>query len=107
LLLVFYVLAPLLLEQVGALISALPGQIENLEQYLIGVLEALGRKDLLPSTPENIAARLGKDLRASPGIITGNVLGSTLGLVFGTFSSALTIYAVIFVAASVQPRIAS
>ena len=98
---------PLLLEQVGALIIALPDLIENLERYLIGVLEALDRNDLLPSTPENIAARLGEDLRASLGIITGNMLGSTLGLVFGTFSFPLTIFAVIFVAASVSQRIAS
>jgi predicted PurR-regulated permease PerM len=58
LLLVFYVLVPLLLEQVGALISALPDLIQNVERYLLRVLEALDRKDLLPGTPENITARL-------------------------------------------------
>ena len=105
LLLVVYVLAPLFLEQVGALIGALPGLIQNLERYLIGLLEALDKKDLLPSTPEKVAARLGEDLRASLGIITGNVLGSTLGLVFGTFSFALTIFAVIFVAASLLSNV--
>jgi predicted PurR-regulated permease PerM len=100
LLLVFYVLVPLFLEQMGALISALPGLSQNVERYLISVLKALDRRDLLPSTPENIAARLGADLRVSLGIIAGNVLGSTLGLVFGTFSFALTIFAIVFVAAS-------
>jgi predicted PurR-regulated permease PerM len=105
LILAFYVLAPLLLEQMGALISALPGLIQNLERYLIGVLEVLDSHDLLPTTPENIAARLGEDLRASLGLITGNVLGSTLGLVFGTFSFALTIFAVIFVAASLLSNV--
>jgi predicted PurR-regulated permease PerM len=91
---------PLFLEQMGALISALPGLIQNVEHYLIKGLEALDRKDLLPSTPQNIAARLGAELRASLGIITGNVLGSTLGLVFGTLSFALTLFTVIFVATS-------
>jgi predicted PurR-regulated permease PerM len=105
LLVVFYILVPLFLEQMGALISALPGLIQNVERYLIGLLEALDRKDLLPSTPENIAARLGADLRASLGIIPDNVLGSTLGLVFGTFSFALTLFAVIFVATSLLSNV--
>lgn len=100
LLLVFYVLTPLLLTQVGALIGALPGLIQNLERYLIGVLAALEQRELLPSPPEAIAARLAQDLRASIGLVTGNVLGGTVGLVFGTFSFALTLFAVIFVAAS-------
>jgi predicted PurR-regulated permease PerM len=100
LLLVFYVLIPLLLTQVGALISALPSLIQNLERYLIGVLEAMDRRDLLPSPPEVIAARLGEDLRASIGVVTSNVLGGTVGFVFGTFSFALTLFAIIFVAAS-------
>lgn len=105
LLLVFYVLAPVLLAQMGALVSALPGLIQNLEQYLIGALEALDRNDFLPSTPEDIAARLGEDLTASLGVITSNVLGGALGLVFGTFSFALTLFAVVFVAASLLSNV--
>lgn len=105
LLLVFYVLVPLLLSQMGALVSALPGLIDNLEGYLIGALETLNRHDLLPSTPEDIAARLGEDLTASLGLITGNVLGGTLGFVRGTFSVAVTLFAVIFVAASLLANV--
>ncbi|MGZ9034187.1 MAG: AI-2E family transporter [Rhodospirillales bacterium] len=104
-LLVFYVLVPLLLSQMGALVSALPGLIDNLERYLIGALEALNRKGLLPSTPEDIAARLGEDLTASLGVITGNILGGTLGLVYGTFSFAVTLFAVIFIAASLLANV--
>ena len=100
-----YVLAPLLLSQMGALVGALPGLIDNLERYLIGALEALNRRGLLPSTPEDIAARLGEDLTASLGIITGNILGGTLGLVYGTFSFAVTLFAVIFIAASLLANV--
>jgi predicted PurR-regulated permease PerM len=107
LLLASYVLVPLLVAQVGALVGALPGLVQNLEHYLVRVLEALDRRDLLPSSPEDIAARLGADLRSSLGVITGNVLGGTLGLVFGTFSFALTLFAVVFVAASLLANVRS
>lgn len=105
LLLISYVLIPLFLTQVGALISALPGLIQNLEQFLIQALEALDRRDLLPTTPEVIVGRLGEDLKASLGVITGNILGSTMGLVFGTFSFALTLFAITFIAASLLTNV--
>jgi hypothetical protein len=41
----------------------------------------------------------GEDPGAGLGLITGNVLGSTVGLVFGTFGFALTVFAIVFVAA--------
>ncbi len=105
LLLISYGLVPLFLAQVSALISALPDLVRNLEQFLIGALEALDRNDLLPSPPEVIAARLGEDLRASLDVIIGNILGSTVGLVFGTFSFALTLFAITFVAASLLANV--
>jgi predicted PurR-regulated permease PerM len=105
LLLAFYVLVPVLLKQMGALARALPGLIDNLERYLIGALEALNRRGLLPSTPEEIADGLGQDLTASLGVITGNILGGTLGVVYGTFSFAVTLFAVIFIAASLLANV--
>jgi predicted PurR-regulated permease PerM len=99
-LLAAYVIVPILLSQVGALITALPDLVQNLERSLIRVLSALYRRDLLPDPPEVVAARLASDLRDSLGVITNNMLGRTMGLVFGTFSWALTLFAVIFVAAS-------
>ncbi len=100
LLLAAYVIVPILLAQVGALITAFPDLLQNLERSLIRVLSALYRRDLLPDPPEVVAARLASDLRDSLGVITNNMLGRTVGLVFGTFSWALTLFAVIFIAAS-------
>ena len=99
-LLAAYVMVPILLSQVGALITAFPDLVQNLERSLIRVLSALYRRDLLPDPPEVVAARLASDLRDSLGVITDNMLGRTVGLVFGTFSWALTLFAVIFIAAS-------
>lgn len=87
------------------LIRALPGLIQNLEQFLIGALEALDRRNLLPSSPEVIVARLGEDLKASLGVITSDVLGSTVGFVYGTFSFVLTLFGITFVAASLLANV--
>lgn len=105
LLLISYVLVPLFLTQVGALIAALPGLVRNLEAFLIEGLQALDSRNLLPGTPEDFATNLGQDLRTSIGIISSNILGSAVGVVFGTFSIALTLFAIIFVAVSLLSNV--
>ena len=105
LLLAFYVFVPLILTQMGGLLGAMPRLITGLEQSLIRALQTLEQNNLLPGTPEGVAARLGQDLRASVGVVTGNVLGETVGIVFGTFSFALTLFAVVFVAASLLANV--
>lgn len=105
LLLVFYIVVPLLVSQVGALAGALPTLVQNLERYVVLGLEVLDTKDFLPGTPEEIAARFTEDLKTSLGVITGNMLGRTLGLAFGTFSFALALFAVVFVAASLLANV--
>jgi predicted PurR-regulated permease PerM len=105
LLFVAYVFVPILVAQAGALVGALPGLVQDLERYVIRVLEALDTRDLLSSAPEEIAARLAEDLSTSFGVIAGNVLGHTMGVVFGTFSVALTLFAVVFVAVSLLANV--
>ncbi len=107
LLLVAYILLPLIVSQAGALVTALPGLVQNLEQYLVRALRALDARDLLPDTPEAVAGRLIKDIRDSLGVIANNVLGRTVGIIFGTFSWALTLFAVIFIAASLLANVRS
>src|SRR5690606_32757656 len=105
LLLLAYVRVALFLTQVGALIAALPGLVRNLEAFLIEGLQALDSRNLLPGTPEDFATNLGQDLRTSIGIISSNILGSAVGVVFGTFSIALTLFAIIFVAVSLLSNV--
>lgn len=107
LLLAAYILVPLLVSQTSALVTALPTLVQNLEQYLVRALDALHARDLLPDTPEAVAARLTEDFRNSLGVIANNVLGRTVGLLFGTFSYALTLFAVIFIAASLLSNVRS
>jgi predicted PurR-regulated permease PerM len=107
LLLVSYILLPLIVSQTGALVAVLPGLVQNLEQYLVRALDALDARNLLPGTPEEMAARLTADFRSSLGVITDNMLGRTVGIIFGTFSWALTLFAVIFIAASLLSNVRS
>jgi predicted PurR-regulated permease PerM len=107
LLLLAYILLPLIVSQAGALVAALPNLVQNLEQYLVRALRALDARDLLPDTPEAIAGRLITDIRDSLGVIANNMLGRTLGILFGTFSWALTLFAVIFIAASLLANVRS
>lgn len=107
LLLVAYILMPLVVSQAGALVSAMPGLVQNLDQYLVRALAALRAQDLLPDAPETVAARLIADIRNSLGVVADNVLGHTVGFIFGTFSWALTIFAIIFVAASLLANVRS
>jgi len=100
LLLFAYGLAPIFIEQSRDLIAALPKLMRDLEALLIRALEALDRSGVLPSTAQDVANRLGQDLEASFGVIAENIVGGTVGFVFGTFSFALTLFAVIFIAAS-------
>jgi predicted PurR-regulated permease PerM len=104
-LLAAYILLPLIVSQAGALVNALPDLVQNLEQYLVRALRVLAERDLLPDTPEAVAARLIGDFRNSLGVISNNVLGHTLGILFGTFSWALTLFAVIYVAASLLANV--
>ncbi len=107
LLLVAYILLPLIVSQAGALVAALPNLVQNLEQYLVRALRALDARDLLPDTPEAVAARLTEDFRNSLGAVANNVLGHTVGIIFGTFSWALTLFAVVFIAASLLANVRS
>ena len=62
LLLLAYILLPLIVSQAGALVTALPDLVQNLEQYLVRALRALHARDLLPDTPEAVAGRLIADV---------------------------------------------
>jgi predicted PurR-regulated permease PerM len=106
-LLLAYILLPLIVSQASALVTALPDLVQNLEQYLVRALRALHARDLLPDTPQAVAGRLIADIRDSLGVIADNVLGRTLGILFGTFSWALTLFAVIFIAASLLANVRS
>ncbi|CAN5273737.1 N/A [soil metagenome] len=93
------VLVPVVAEQFAALVQAVPTIVGTAERYLSDALNLLQDRGLLPSDPEEIASRVRDDLTNAARALAGNVLGGVFGLVYGTFSFALTLFGVVFVGA--------
>src|SRR5215217_4919405 len=98
-LLVILILVPLLVLQVGSLVSALPDTVNNAQRYLVAALDYLDRNGLLPGTTDQAVSKIGESLSESARDIAGSVLGGAFGVVSGTFSFALSVFGVVFVAA--------
>jgi predicted PurR-regulated permease PerM len=98
-LLAILILVPLLILQVGALVNALPDIVNNAQRYLVAVLELLDGNGLLPGTPDQAVSSIGENLSDGAKGIAGGMLGGAFGVVSGTFSFALSLFGVVFVAA--------
>ena len=98
-LLVILILVPLLILQVGALVSALPDIANSAQRYLVAALDYLDHNGLLPGTTDQAVSSIGENLSESARGIAGGVLGGAFGVVSGTFSFALSLFGVVFVAA--------
>lgn len=94
-----YVLVPLLVSQLGALLVAVPTLVDRLEDLVERVLVSLARTGLMTRPPEEIAGSLGDRLTSALGELTRTMLGNTVGLVMGTVSFTITLFAALVVAA--------
>jgi predicted PurR-regulated permease PerM len=92
------VLVPILITQLAAFVSAVPGIARSARDTLRGVLEPLSDRGLLQGTPDEFMARLGRDVLDLAQEVGQQVLGGLVGFVSGTFSLALTLFGVLFVA---------
>jgi len=104
-LVIAFVFIPLLVEQIGALLRALPTLVQNLEQSLTDGLARLDQNGMLPRSPAEIAQNIGEEIERNIGILLQNMLGGTWGFVYGTFNAALFLFALIFVAASLLANV--
>jgi predicted PurR-regulated permease PerM len=98
-LLAILILVPLLILQGVSLVRALPDLAHDTQRYLLAGLELLDKNGLLPGTTDQVVASIGENLSSSAKDIAGSVLGGTFGVVSGTFSFALSLFGVVFVAA--------
>jgi predicted PurR-regulated permease PerM len=92
-------LVPLLVEQFAALARAVPGIASTVERYLSDALGSLQDRGLLPSDPQQLFSRVREDLVSAVRSVAGNVLGGALGVITGTFSFAVALFGVVFIAA--------
>src|SRR5215208_791783 len=91
-LLAILILVPLLILQGVSLVRALPDLANNAQRYLLAGLELLDKNGLLPGTTDQVVASIWENLSGSAKDIAGSVLA-------GTFSFALSLFGVVFVAA--------
>src|SRR5215208_2576311 len=98
-LLAILILVPLLVVQGIALVGALPDIANNAQRYLLAGLDFLDKNGLLPGTTDQAVASIGENLSGNARDIAGSVLGGAFGVVSGTFSFALSLFGVLFVAA--------
>ena len=98
-LLAILILVPLLILQGVSLVRALPDLANDAQRYLLAGLELLDKNGLLPGTTDQVVASIWENLSGSAKDIAGSVLGGTFGVVSGTFSFALSLFGVVFVAA--------
>jgi predicted PurR-regulated permease PerM len=92
-------LVPLVVEQLVALVSAVPGILSTVEQYLQDALNFLQNRGLLPTNPDQLISRARDDLTSAAQTVAGSVLSGAFGIVYSTFGFAVTLFGVIFVGA--------
>lgn len=92
-------LVPLLIEQLSELIAITPVIARSLIRLSQDLLQPLGDLDLLPDTPEAIAARFGEDLFDRIQTLAEGLLSGLVGFISGVVSAAILLFGVIFVAA--------
>jgi predicted PurR-regulated permease PerM len=91
-------LIPVLITQLVSFVGAVPGIARSARDTLRGVLEPLSDRGLLQGTPDEFMARLGRDVLDLAQEVGQQVLGGLVGFVSGTFTVALTLFGVLFVA---------
>jgi predicted PurR-regulated permease PerM len=92
-------LVPLVVEQFAALVRAMPEIASTVGRHLSNTLDSLQDRGLLPSDPQQLISRARDDLVGAVRSAAGNVLGGAFGVITSTFSFAVTLFGVVFIAA--------
>ena len=93
------ILIPLIIQQFLALAQALPGLISEIQKYGLSGLRLLDEAGYLPRSPQETISSLREDLTNAARVIGSNTLGGLVGYLSGTFSFALSLFGILFVAA--------
>ena len=89
---------PVLLEQLGALVTAIPGIADRLGERVPSVLDWLEERGLLPTTREQILDELKQDALGTVQGFAGQLLGGLGQAVSGTVGAAVRMFGMVFVA---------
>ena len=92
-------LVPLLVRQLRNFILITPAIANNANNFLLGLIEPLAEKDLLPIPAEDVMAGLVQDLFTRAREIIEGMLGGLIGFISGALSFGIVVFGVVFVAA--------
>jgi predicted PurR-regulated permease PerM len=89
---------PILLDQLGALVQAVPGIAQRLDARLPSVLDWLAARGLLPASPERFLDDVQQRLLGAVQGFAGRLLGGLGQFVSGVVGVLITLFGIVFVA---------
>jgi predicted PurR-regulated permease PerM len=92
------VIVPILVEQLGALVAALPGIARSIGERLPSLLAPLAERGLLPGTPGEFIDNLERDLLGFVRNLGLRILRALGGIIAGAFGTAITLFGIVFIA---------
>lgn len=94
----FIGVVPILLDQLGALVNAIPGIAERIGKQLPRLIERSGAQDLLPLPVNEYLDNARRDLLAAIQDLARRLLGAILPFVAGAVGGAMSLFGFIFIA---------
>lgn len=98
LVLALVLLLPILIEQLGALISSIPGIASSLDDRFREVLRSLEEGNALPVTSEEVISNITQDLFGRAQALAQSVLFGVTGFVSSVFNIVVVLFGIVFVA---------
>lgn len=96
--LVIAFIIPVLLEQLGALVDAVPGIAQRIGDRVPSLLDWLAARGLLPSTPEQFLDDMQQELLNAVQGFASRLLGGLGQFVSGVVNVAIALFGIVFVA---------
>lgn len=94
----FIGVVPILLDQLGTLVNAIPGIAERIGKQLPRLIERAGAQDLLPLPVNEYLDNARRDLLAAVQDLARRLLGAILPFVAGAVGGAMSLFGFIFIA---------
>jgi predicted PurR-regulated permease PerM len=91
-------LVPLLVRQLRNFILVVPAIANRANEFLLGLIEPLARRDILLVPPERFMVGLVGDLFERARQIIEGMLGGLVGFISGAFSFGIALFGILFVA---------
>lgn len=92
-------IVPVIADQLGSLIQAVPGVVNRAINSLDAVLMPLEERGIITRSPEELLSDAGQDLTNVVRQVAGRVLGGAIGIVSGTVGAAVALFGIIFISA--------